>query len=274
MNKINFQKIKNFSFDNYKAFILLSIAVHLVLILVFINKNDNSETIVVNTDEKSEIIEINEISDEEIFTAMKQIEIEEQEAVVNKKLQAKRGLELKKQLSKIKELEKKEQLIKDKIKNQEKEVIKKNIKIKKLNDEANSLKNHKKDLDKINEKLNKKIELKKKAPKITKKKIYFKKDSNYKKQFSTYINEISYKFRKNWVIPVNAEESWACTVKVVQDNNGKLKDFDIFDNCPADPDFLRSIDRAIKASTPLPSPPPKLDFNDIKEITLEFKMNF
>jgi hypothetical protein len=261
------QKTKKISWNNYRSFILVSIIIHIVFIIIFANQEVNSKIIITNTENSAEIVEIDDISDEEIFTAMKQIKSDEEQSLMNKTLQEKNNLKLKEQLTQIKNLEKKEKLIKDQIKNQEKEFINKNIKIKKLKDD-------KEDLDKINKELKDKIDLKKKVSKVAKRKKYFKKDSDYQKNFSKYINKISYNFRKNWVIPVNAESSWSCTVKVIQDSKGKLKEFDIFDNCPADPDFLRSIDRAIKASTPLPQPPSELDFNDIKEITLEFKMNF
>lgn len=271
---------------NLKQFFGLSILVHFIFILSFLifGNNQKDESIVINisnniTEEEQELIEINDISSEDIFNEMKSIELEKKSMESEKLLQIDNKKQIANQLKEIESLKRKKSLISKNIASNEENLKNQERKIKKLDKTEKKLKDDNKKLDKINSNLDKKIQLKKKESKIkkeskTKSKKIYKKNTDYKNSFSKYISEIGYTFRKNWVIPLNAEENWLCTVKVTQNKKGELKDFDIMNNCPADPDFLRSIDKAIKLSTPLPSPPKTLDFDDIKEITLEFKLKF
>lgn len=269
-------------FLTFKNFIIASLVIHFfAIILISISNNEKREKIVINLNQnivEEDSIPIEDISDESIFEEMKKIEALEQNK--NKQLASEKAAlnrELKKEREALSKLKAQKDHLNSEISAKSKDLKKTNQQIKKLDDRKKSLEKDNKKLDKIKKDLNKEIKKKERKPrKVTQKKSNkkaYKKDNVYQSAFSKYVVDIGYRFRKNWIIPVNAEENWACTVKVIQDNKGQLKDFELFDNCPADPDFLRSIDRAIKESTPLPTPPKKLDFDDIKEITLEFKLN-
>lgn len=260
----------------FKNFIILSLVVHFFVVgLVSLTNISKHETIVINVEnlKVEETSSIDDISDESIFEEMKRMEeLTKNETKSATKAKNTINKEIKDQVEKLENLKKEEAKLTKKLASKENEVNKREKIINNLNSKQKILEKNNKNLNEVNEKLEKSI--KKKDEKPTKVKPKYTKNKVYKNDLSKYINEIGYRFRKNWIIPVNAEENWSCTVKVKQDNSGKLKNFDILDNCPADPDFLRSIEEAIKESTPLPLPPKNLDFNDIKEITLEFKLQF
>jgi hypothetical protein len=273
---------------NFKHFIIFSVICHCIVLSFFINGKSNHETIVINMDDtldKTPVLEVNDVTDDLIYKRMQEIKLSEKESLVNSanlKKEKEEFIKIQNVLSKLKKesssLKKKNKTALNELKNNEKNIKKqeKNInKIKsdteELNYENKKLGKKNKNLSKTNKNLDKEIELKKKEDELKNKK---KKNIHYKGLLKEYVSNISLKFRKNWIIPISAEADGMCTVMIKQDKRGNLIGTDIKDNCPIDPDFVRSIKKAIAASTPLPKPPKDLNFKDVKEITLEFKLNF
>ena len=91
---------------------------------------------------------------------------------------------------------------------------------------------------------------------------------------SIYAESIVARVKNNWTY-FGTKNNWSCDVKVIQERNGIVKEVTIYD-CIVDKAyketlFKNSIKRAIYKSSPLPSMPDGMEFNE--EILFKFSVN-
>ena len=89
---------------------------------------------------------------------------------------------------------------------------------------------------------------------------------------TTYINDIAESVKREWNYQ-GAKDGWGCDVRVVQDENGVVQEFDV-NNCIIDESyrkalFINSIEKAVLKASPLPVAPDKSIFDS--EIIFKFK---
>jgi len=83
---------------------------------------------------------------------------------------------------------------------------------------------------------------------------------------SGYISEVKEKVLHYWVTPINTPAGLNCTVSVVQDSNGTVKNARVT-KCDGGDALKRSIERAVIDASPLPLPKPGESFKPIFELT-------
>jgi len=91
---------------------------------------------------------------------------------------------------------------------------------------------------------------------------------------SIYNDSVVLRVKSNWNY-FGTKENWGCDVKLIQERNGIIKEVAIY-NCIIDKAyketlFKNSIKRAIYKSSPLPSTPDGMEFNE--EILFKFSIN-
>jgi colicin import membrane protein len=78
---------------------------------------------------------------------------------------------------------------------------------------------------------------------------------------------IAQKIRRNWSVPASVDEDTLCTVRVRQIAGGVIVDFTIL-NCNGDEAVERSVEAAVRKSSPLPVPSDPDLFTPILELNL------
>lgn len=74
-----------------------------------------------------------------------------------------------------------------------------------------------------------------------------------KRAINAYMKMVMYRIQKHWQKPKNNVKGKTCKVKIVQSAVGEIKSHTLL-ACDKDRRFRRSIEKAIKASSPLPLP--------------------
>lgn len=265
-----------------KNFFIASLIIHFSFLLIFISLSfdKSEENIKISINNNEETFEIDDITDDEILSRQTFIQSNEEQKLkeindqVNQKTEELNNIE--------KELLNKKNKSTQKIVDQKK-IISENEKLmdklrkekELIENEKNKLAKEKLEIEKAKDKALKELNNIKKKPTIkNESKTQNINDTEHKKILSKYIEKISFNFQKNWIIPLNVEKSWRCTVILKQDESGSIKNLTINKNCPNDPDFINSIKNAVRMSFPLEKAPKELNFKDLEEITLEFKVNF
>jgi len=87
---------------------------------------------------------------------------------------------------------------------------------------------------------------------------------------NTYMKLVMYRIQSNWKKPKHNVKGKQCKVKIVQSLVGEIKSHKLL-SCDKDRRFRKSIDKAIKASSPLPMPREKEELFDRREIILIFQ---
>jgi len=85
---------------------------------------------------------------------------------------------------------------------------------------------------------------------------------------NTYMKMVMYRIQSNWQKPKNNVKGKKCEVKIVQSLVGEIKSQQLL-TCDKDRRFRKSIEKAIKESSPLPMP--KEELFDRKELILIFQ---
>ena len=85
---------------------------------------------------------------------------------------------------------------------------------------------------------------------------------------NTYMAMVMYRIQKNWQKPKSNVKGKKCEVKIVQSMVGEIKSHQLL-SCDKDRRFRKSIEKAIKESSPLPMP--KDELFDRKELILIFQ---
>ena len=85
---------------------------------------------------------------------------------------------------------------------------------------------------------------------------------------NTYMAMVMYRIQSNWKKPKYKVKGKKCKVKITQSAVGEIKSHKLL-NCDKDRRFRKSIEKAIKESSPLPLP--KQDLFDRKELILIFQ---
>lgn len=94
------------------------------------------------------------------------------------------------------------------------------------------------------------------------------KERRVKRAMSTYMKMVMYRIQKNWQKPRYKVKGKKCKVKITQSAVGEIKSHKLL-SCDKDRRFRRSIEKAIKASSPLPLPREHLF--DRRELILIFQ---
>jgi colicin import membrane protein len=89
-------------------------------------------------------------------------------------------------------------------------------------------------------------------------------------QREQYIMQIAKKVEDNWMRPIMTSSGQSCDVVVRQTMSGDVIDVQL-DSCTADNAFQRSVERAVRAASPLPLPPDPELFDN--QIYFKFKPN-
>ena len=87
---------------------------------------------------------------------------------------------------------------------------------------------------------------------------------------AVYQFAIAQRIRRNWAVPASAGPETKCSVRVTQLPGGEVVGVDII-SCNGDAAVLRSVEAAIRRSSPLPKPvdPDLFDRNLTLNLTLE-----
>ena len=78
-------------------------------------------------------------------------------------------------------------------------------------------------------------------------------EKRVKHAINTYMKMVMYRIQKNWKKPKHKVKGKTCKIKIVQSAVGEIKSHELI-TCDRDRRFRRSIEKAIKASSPLPLP--------------------
>ncbi|WP_455209570.1 TonB C-terminal domain-containing protein [Kaarinaea lacus] len=89
-----------------------------------------------------------------------------------------------------------------------------------------------------------------------------------KAAINTYMKMVMYRIQSNWQKPSYKVKGKKCEVKIVQSMVGEIKSHQLL-TCDKDRRFRKSIEKAIKESSPLPMP--KEELFDRKELILIFQ---
>jgi colicin import membrane protein len=73
-------------------------------------------------------------------------------------------------------------------------------------------------------------------------------------QLQQYMMQIKQSVNNNWLRPVNTSEEHSCEVIVTQTMSGDVLDVTL-QSCTSDIAFQRSVERAVRKASPLPTPP-------------------
>ena len=93
-------------------------------------------------------------------------------------------------------------------------------------------------------------------------------DRARREELQKYMNTVMYRIQSNWRKPKYNVTGKKCEIKIEQSAVGEIKSHKIL-NCDRDSGFRRSIEKAIKKSSPLPLP--RRDDFDRSELILIFK---
>jgi len=100
-------------------------------------------------------------------------------------------------------------------------------------------------------------------------------DAERQKQLSSlrgqYIADITNKVERNWIKPASARQGLSCVVNVKQIPGGEVIDVRVT-RCIGDEVFRRSVETAVRRSSPLPVPPDPSVFD--REIEFNFKPTY
>ena len=88
-------------------------------------------------------------------------------------------------------------------------------------------------------------------------------------EMAAYQFAIAQKIRRNWAVPASAGPETKCSVRVTQLPNGEVVGVNII-SCNGDDAVLRSVEAAVRRSSPLPKPT-NLDLFD-RNLTLNLTL--
>ena len=80
------------------------------------------------------------------------------------------------------------------------------------------------------------------------------KTSNGKRDYAEYSSSLYNKVHSQWVKPFHAKTGWNCTLKIIQDSKGRVKNIKNIDCNPDNIKLKNSVQKAVMKASPLPIP--------------------